>query len=256
MPATLVIAPHPDDASIGAGGLVLQRPGEVTIVHVTAGDGFWRDAAEINLTPDPSHADFLALGEQRIEESQRAARILSVPPGQSVVLGFPDGQISELVNSPNEVVTSRHTGVSAVPYSAALAPGAKYTGGNLQHQLAHFVFLLKPDIVAFPSTEDHNPDHRAIGILMKRILGPAVSAQLQISYLVHQDLYPGLPWGLRRGRILTPNGLPKPWYEVTLTAHEQALKKNAIAAHRTQMLAMRDWLLGFVAVNEPFHKES
>ena len=39
----LVIAPHPDDETLGAGGLiqrVLERGGTVRVVLVTAGDGY------------------------------------------------------------------------------------------------------------------------------------------------------------------------------------------------------------------------
>ena len=44
-PRLLVIAPHPDDETVGAGGAIAtarRRGWTVTIVYVTSGDGFWQ----------------------------------------------------------------------------------------------------------------------------------------------------------------------------------------------------------------------
>src|SRR5262249_38639410 len=60
----LVIAPHPDDEILGAGGLaqrVLMQDGHVTVLYVTAGDGF--DAA----------AEQLAAAVRTTEPAARAA---------------------------------------------------------------------------------------------------------------------------------------------------------------------------------------
>lgn len=250
---TLVVAPHPDDGSIAAGGLIQQAQGDVTVVHVTAGDGFYRDAAEIYGTLGPSPTDYLNLGLQRIAEARAAAQILGVPAGHDIVLGFPDGQIAELLAHPDMRIQSRHTWVAEVPYPSAFRPGTPYTGRELRTQLTAIIAQASPAVVVYPSTYDHNHDHRAIGALVESVV-PQGAVPRRPSYLVHHDLYPGLPWGLRYDRVLRPEGLPLPWVQVILTLEQEETKRKAIAAHRSQMLAMADWLLGFVACNEPFHR--
>lgn len=256
MSGVLVIAPHPDDAALAAAGVIQQHPGDAWIVHVTAGDAFWRDAVEIDHTLAPTHAQFLALGRTRIEEAFATGNILGVPKVRNIMLGFPDGQIRDLVapTTAGTVITSRHTGVSSVPYQEALQPGTPYTLQNLRAQLQLTIFWARPSLLIYPSRLDHNKDHSAIGWIMDRLIAPPEGAT-QLTYLVHHDTYPGLPWGLEYGRILVPHGLPRPWQEYTLTRPQETTKKHAIEANRSQMLAMGDWLLSFVAVNEPFHVE-
>ena len=80
---TLVLAPHPDDETLGAGGLVakLCRAGvPVTIVAITDGEGAY---------PDTPH-----LGEIRVLEQTEALRRLGVPESRIHRLHLPDRDIS------------------------------------------------------------------------------------------------------------------------------------------------------------------
>ena len=76
----LVIAPHPDDETIGAGGLI-QRVhaggGEVRVVLITAGDGFVEAVAHETGTPQPRPSVFIAYGEERLREARAAVRTLA-----------------------------------------------------------------------------------------------------------------------------------------------------------------------------------
>lgn len=249
---TLIIAPHPDDAVIAAGGLAQIAPRDTHILHVTAGDGFWRDAAEINGTPFPTPAEYLVLGNRRIHEATQAAKVLGVPAENLTLLGFPDSQITQLLDIYDRPIYSRHTNVDVVPYPGAYRPGSPYTGRDLEAQLQAVITNLRPEAIAYPSPHDHNHDHRAIGIVVEARL-PANT--VGYAYLVHHDLYPGLPWGLHYGRVLRPgSSLPQPHAEYILTPDMERTKERAIRAFQSQMLAMGDWLLSFVAVNEPFHE--
>lgn len=84
----LVVAPHPDDESIGCGGLMAlarQRGADVEIAFVTDGEG--------------SHqADLIepeTLREIRRKEARQAASRLGVPEAKLHFLGVPDGEVSK-----------------------------------------------------------------------------------------------------------------------------------------------------------------
>src|SRR5947199_5205110 len=72
-PATrlLVVAPHPDDGTLGAGGLiqrVLRAGGAVKVVFMTSGDGFPEGVSAVRHTPHPTMQDYRAYGRLRQDE--------------------------------------------------------------------------------------------------------------------------------------------------------------------------------------------
>jgi LmbE family N-acetylglucosaminyl deacetylase len=80
---TLVLAPHPDDETLGAGGLIakLSRAGiPVTIAAITDGEGAYAD------TPD--------LGSTRVLEQTEALHRLGVPASSIQRLYLPDRDVS------------------------------------------------------------------------------------------------------------------------------------------------------------------
>lgn len=85
-PGLVVVAPHPDDETLGVGGTIAQliaRGIDVLVVSVTDGGAAY---------PDISRFDQLALERTRRAELDRAASILGVR--RLVRLGLPDGQIA------------------------------------------------------------------------------------------------------------------------------------------------------------------
>src|SRR5262245_29481661 len=63
----LVIAPHPDDETIGAGGLiqrVVAKGGSVRVVLLTAGDGYVEAVQQEAGTQRPDPARYVAYGQQ------------------------------------------------------------------------------------------------------------------------------------------------------------------------------------------------
>ena len=91
----LVLAPHPDDETLGAGGLiqrVLARGGTVRVVLVTAGDGYVEAVVHETGRLRPRPRDYVAYGERRLREARFALRALG---GDGIeaehLLGFPDG---------------------------------------------------------------------------------------------------------------------------------------------------------------------
>jgi len=98
-PRVLVFAPHPDDETIGAGGLIVRlvrRGAPVRVVFVTNGDGFPQAVAQDFHVRAPRDTDYLEFGEARRREAVAAAHHLGLHPGNLVFLGFPDGGLAQL----------------------------------------------------------------------------------------------------------------------------------------------------------------
>jgi len=80
----VIVAPHPDDETLGAGGLITtlrRRDVEIIVVAVTDGEKAYEAAP--NLGPIRSH------------EQQEALQVLGVDPGHIIRLGLPDRYVSE-----------------------------------------------------------------------------------------------------------------------------------------------------------------
>ena len=80
---TIVLAPHPDDETLGAGGLIARlrkRNVPVSVVAVTDGEH--------------AYSDTEGLGEIRVPEQIEALRRLGVPGSSIFRLGLPDRDVS------------------------------------------------------------------------------------------------------------------------------------------------------------------
>ncbi|HKB81273.1 MAG TPA: PIG-L family deacetylase, partial [Thermoanaerobaculia bacterium] len=78
----LIVAPHIDDESIGAGGYAIDAiadGAEVYVVFMTAGDCNRFSARLMYKTLDPTAATYLSVGRARITEAQQAMQLLGVP---------------------------------------------------------------------------------------------------------------------------------------------------------------------------------
>jgi LmbE family N-acetylglucosaminyl deacetylase len=154
---TLVIAPHPDDESIAAGGL-LQRAiaagGEVRVVFVTDGDNNPWPLRYLKKKLRISDADRAEWGALRREESRRGLAILGVPATAATFLGFPDRMLTKMARS-----------------------------GDLRARdaLAATIDAFAPSLLVVPSAFDLHADHRAIAWLAHA----AAPGQNIITYVIH-----------------------------------------------------------------------
>jgi LmbE family N-acetylglucosaminyl deacetylase len=252
----LILAPHPDDESLACAGLIQHchaLGGQASILWATSGDGFRRDARELNHTWRPTAAEYLDLGRRRMREANAAAAVLGVDPSRRYFLGFPDGALGAVMASASPV-TSPTTGQQAAPYPDALRPGAPYTRHALVALLAAVVVSTQPTLLALPAHSDQNADHRAVAQAAREALAQAGVHPQVASYVVHidMDLYPLLRSPVHP-LILDPGALPKPHVLVPLTDAMRTVKRRAIAAHASQMRAMGPWLMAFDAKDEPLH---
>jgi LmbE family N-acetylglucosaminyl deacetylase len=268
----LVVAPHPDDETLGAGGLiqrVVARGGTVRVVLVTAGDGYVEGVVRETGRPRPRPASYVAYGERRIGETRAALRVLAAHHAARLqLLGFPDGDLARLLDAHwarHHPEQSPFTATDHPPYAEAVDPGLAYDGADLLRELRALLGEAPPTLIAFPDPLDHHPDHRATALFVLLALADTARAGATprlLAYLVH---WPGWPpgWDARvplppkagPAQLVLPPGLPDRGLSRTalvLSDAEVAAKRTALARHVTQQEDMAPFLATFVCRTEPF----
>jgi LmbE family N-acetylglucosaminyl deacetylase len=278
----LVVAPHPDDESLGAGGLVqavLAKGGSVRIVTLTPGDGYVEAVEMATGEPSPRPVEFEAYGEKRIAELRAAAATLSGGKARVDVLGFPDGGLGPLLG-PYYVRThperSPTTGETATYDREAYARGVPYDGEDVKRELVRILEETRPTIVACPDGLEKHWDHSATGLFTllaiedwARATGRTEGARDAerrlpriVTYLVH---WPHWPPGWESGSpspgaphaapLLFPPDLPVRGYArvlLPLSPEEVERKAAALKAHATQQAVMGRFLASFERATEPY----
>jgi LmbE family N-acetylglucosaminyl deacetylase len=271
----LVVAPHPDDETLGAGGLVqrvLEGGGAVRVVLVTAGDGYVEAVVHETGQPKPRPTQYIAYGARRLREARAALRALGRDTVRLQLLGFPDGGLAPLLTADwqrTHPERSRTTGVSDPPYREAVDPAVAYDGADLRRELLRLLREAHPTIVALPHPLDRHPDHRATGIFTLLAIHEWIGhratrrepAPQLLAYLVHwPDWPPG--WNAAtplpepsRTTLELPQDFPALKSSVAalvLTDEEIAAKHAALDAYRSQQEEMASLLAAFVRRTEPF----
>ena len=270
----LVIAPHPDDETLGAGGLIQRvraRGGTARIVLITAGDGYGEAVAHETGRPQPRPAQFVAYGERRLRESRSAVRTLAGDHVRLQILGFPDGGVEGLLRAHwwrSHPARSTTTNATDPPYDEALEPDVPYDGADLRREIANILREEKPTLIALPDPLDQHPDHRAAGLFtllaindwMRDRSKRAPVAPKLLAYLVHWSDWPPT-WDAPAPVIDTDAALDLPptlppreldRITVELTDEEIATKRAALAKYTSQQEAMPVFLAAFVRRTEPF----
>ena len=233
----VVVAPHPDDETLAAGGLIqriLRTGGTVRVVVLTAGDGYLEAAAALTGHDPPSRADYRALGEARAREVREAMATLGVR--DLVLLGGPDDGLAPLW-------------ASDVPYTSPHTGRGPFTKAALLDALRSSIAAVQPTLVVGPDPRDHQADHAAAGRFTMAAVegGPTL-----LTYLLHDIVWPP---PLKTGPELPVPGdeyAATPWVTLALTAEEIANKRAALGAYRTQWPIIGGLLERFVRDDEVF----
>jgi len=253
----VVVAPHPDDEVLGAGGLVarlVRRRQPVDVVFLTSGDGYLEAAG---LAAETCPQDAWALRELAVVrqgEARTAATRLGLDPAHLHFLGFPDGDLPALWSTHwRQPLVSPRTGAAA-PYTPGVVdPGATYTGRALVGLLAAVLATLQPTLVLVPDPRDTHDDHEHAAFFALRAIGSLPAPPRVLTYLVHDDCWP--PTAEETRRLPPPSAerlADTRWLELRLTPAERAAKVAALDAHRTQLAAMPELLYRFLRPNELF----
>ncbi|HEX9161692.1 MAG TPA: PIG-L deacetylase family protein [Thermoanaerobaculia bacterium] len=160
---TLVVAPHPDDESLGAGGLiahVARRGANVRVVFLTHGENNpWPQRIARRRWHISDH-DRREWGRARRREAKRALIALGVPPQAAIFLEYPDDGLPQLEKN------------------------------ALPETIARVLREFRPTLLVIPSADDFHPDHRATHRAVQRALaGEGIEhPELILGYVVHGSL--------------------------------------------------------------------
>jgi LmbE family N-acetylglucosaminyl deacetylase len=183
----VVVAPHPDDEALMAGGAIagaVARGEPVAVLVLTSGDFDCRSAAST-----------------RQAESVAALAALGVREDQIFFLGYPDGYLSRLGVAPlpavprlidgvcvrgNTTYGQRGAGRADVHTARAGAP-AEYTAPNLVADLRYLLERLAPRRLIVTHPADTHPDHAAAYAFVRRALAGSHRPPRLLRALVHGD---------------------------------------------------------------------
>jgi LmbE family N-acetylglucosaminyl deacetylase len=208
----LVIAPHPDDESIGTGGLLKRARAagaDVRVIFCTSGDDNPWPQRAIERRVFISTSARLRWAARRRDEARAALRFL---------LGYDDAAL--FLNLPDQGVTR------------LLLHGGEQAIATLRAEFA----ALRPTIVVLPSADDAHPDHSAMNVLARFAFTGALHECRVLTYVVH-----------RRG-----NSAPWPSLLLRLTDAEVRDKRHAILCHETQMVLSRRRFTAYARAEEPY----
>jgi len=256
----VVFAPHPDDETVGVGGLLFrlaQGHTPLRVVFVTNGDGYTRAIEEDLDIKRPTDADYVALGELRQREALAALAHLGVPRRSVRFLGFPDGGLAELWRAHwlrTHPYTSPYTKESSPPD----AEGVGYDGQDLTSVVSGILRDFAPTVVVVPHPYDTHLDHAHTTYIVTEALselaasGVMAPAPIVLTYLVHYPRWPALR-GPSFDRELPLGEVPDTgWRETELAPAELAAKRAALEEYRSQLGVMNGFLRRFLCRNELF----
>jgi LmbE family N-acetylglucosaminyl deacetylase len=166
----MVLAPHPDDETLMAGGVLsqaVQRGDRVTIVLVTNGDFTCRRN-----------------GAVRVRETVEAMAALGLDRMHIRALSYPDGALAQLGRTPVSVERMLPTGECVAGQTTTWAPlpelvdehtrrtgrPAPFVADALVDDLASVLAELEPDDVYLPHGIDEHPDHAMTYVFFRRAL--------------------------------------------------------------------------------------
>jgi LmbE family N-acetylglucosaminyl deacetylase len=262
----LVVAPHPDDETIGAAGVIqdaLAQGSQVRVVIITNGDGQRLSPLLVQRTLEIGVKEYIQMGEKRQGESLAAMQELGLSPGDVIFLSYPDRGLLPMWNSSwtkDHPTRSSFTGAVSSPYPLTYDHKAAYCGQSLLDDLTAILADFQPDLIFVPHPADRHPDHRASNYFSLQAVGDlnALNSSFQpgiLGYLVHYADFPDLSSELVAPPIQPPATLSGPgirWFSINLTSSQVKLKGLALHAYASQQVLLGQFLNNFDSQDEIF----
>ena len=211
----MVVAPHPDDETVAAGGLLQQAVaagGVVRIIFVTSGENNPWPQRAIEHRWHIGAEDRARWGRLRQAEVQAALHTLGIATDDAIFLGFPDQGVTQLLLQTDQRIIAR---------------------------LAEEIGRWQPTLLVGPSCMDIHPDHSAAAVLINFVLDNLkhLCRPKRLEYLVHTR-------GEKHQALK--------FLSLYLTDKQQDIKRQAILCHASQLKLQRRKLLAKVKGYEKF----
>jgi LmbE family N-acetylglucosaminyl deacetylase len=260
----LIVAPHPDDETIAAGGLIqeaVSRNIPVRVMYLTNGDSNQLAFLYYKKQFIFGSRRAVAMGELRQKEAIAAMRSLGLAEDQLIFLGYPDyGTLGIFKKSWKSAkpVRGALTRVRAVPYQRSLSHGAPYKGESVLADIKKVLTDFKPTKIILNHPADENSDHQAAFLFTQIALwdlqGELGETELY-AYMVHAVDWPR-PLGLHPKLRLEPDEhlhmKPEEWMTFELDRDQIEAKRKAFHFYKSQIPYKPKYLFTFVRANELF----
>jgi LmbE family N-acetylglucosaminyl deacetylase len=259
----VIVAPHPDDETLGAGGFIQEAVAAGAVVHViylTNGDHNQIAFKLYNHSLHLNAKEYEEFGEKRRKEAITATALLGLSTNDLTFLGYPDWGTLAIWRDywePGVAFTSDATRTNAVPYPEDYGYHHPYESANIMADMTDVLRKFKPDRVLVTNPVDTNRDHRAAGnyvrLALLQLAAEGLHPQLYF-YLIHFGGWPR-PVHYHPDVALTPPAVlanDYTWLYFPLQPDEVEKKYQAILDYRTQMTIGQYYLESFARSNELF----
>ena len=231
----LIVAPHPDDETIGGAGIIrycLENNIPVYVVVVTNGGSG-------------------SLGRTRYNESLKATSILGLPSSNITFFEYTQGVDSLFNENWDRTIDINGNHTSNFAYQN----NAPYNGVSLEQNFEAVITNFKPTIIIYPNPEDSNPDHWGTSSFVEYATNKLNYNGQMYTYLVHVSAVWPFPRGyFPQTYILPPYFMTdtNKWLVFPISASDEQLEYQAINSYHSQLNNDPTYLLTFVRKNDLF----
>jgi LmbE family N-acetylglucosaminyl deacetylase len=262
----LVLAPHPDDETIGTGGVIqeaIRAGADVRVVLFTNGENNELAFIVYKKRPILLGKDVLSMGEVRHKETLVAMNVLGLSSEKVIALGYPDYGTMEIMTKYWGVGTKKPfrgmlSRVRYVPFKDTLSPKAPYIGESILSDLKQIILDFQPTKIFVSHPADVNRDHRALYLFLRVALWDIqelIKPPQVYPYIIHVIGWPK-PRGFYPEKVLSvPTDLVKSeivWNSLALDELAIGKKYLAVKQYFSQNEYAPKYLPTFVRRNEIF----
>jgi LmbE family N-acetylglucosaminyl deacetylase len=164
----MIIAPHPDDEVLAAGGVILKalnssKPLDIRVIIATNGDASYTTSL-LHGSHLPLKQNFRRQAVMRQQESLNALASLGLEGSHVHFWGFPDRGLSSLWKDhwdEQHPYRSATTGYDS-SVQAVNSPIVKYTKASVEILFGYELLEFCPTMLIMPHPHDRHPDHSAL----------------------------------------------------------------------------------------------